>query len=112
MVFAEIDFDFCIDNLIAGDHALVHLFADAFFAGWDELIGNRSALYRVDEAEAFASLAGANAEVHLAELAASAGLFLVAMVGIGLTGDRFEIGNLRNVCIHLESVPVLQVAAG
>ena len=108
MVFAEIDLDLGIDDLVAGDDALVHLFADALFAGGNELIGNRSALDGVDEAEALAALAGANAEVHLAELTAAAGLLLVPMVCFGLAGDRLEIGDLRHVRVHLELVAVLQ----
>ena len=54
-------------------------------------------------------LAGwANAEVHLAELTATAGLFLVTMVRVRLADDCLEIGDLRDVSVHFQLVAVLQ----
>ena len=46
--------------------------------------------------------------MHLAELAAAAGLLLVPMVGLGLAGDRLEVGDLRHVRVHLQLVAVLE----
>ena len=51
---------------------------------------------------------GPHPQVDLAELAAAAGLLLVAVVGLGIGRDRLEVGHVRNVRVHLELVPVLE----
>ena len=95
VVLAEVDLHLDVHHLVARDHALFHLLANALLDGRDELVGDRAPLDRVDEVEALPALAGPDPQVDLAELAAAAGLFLVPMVGLGLAGDRLEVRDVR-----------------
>ena len=47
-------------------------------------------------------------EVDLGELAAAAGLLLVPVVGLGVAGDRLQVGHVRDVRVHVELVAVLE----
>ena len=49
-----------------------------------------------------------DAQVDFAELAPAARLLLVAMVGLGIRGDRFAVGNLRFLGHDFQIEPALE----
>ena len=86
---------------IAGEDALGHLLGDSLLDRGDEAAGDRAALDRVHELEAASGLARLDLDVAVAELAAAAGLLLVAAVCLGGLSDRLEVGHLRRVKLDL-----------
>ena len=86
---------------VAGEHAAGHRLDDALLDRGDEAAGDHAALDRVDELEALAVLVRLDLDLAVAELAAAAGLLLVAAVRLGRLADRLEVGDPRRVQLDL-----------
>ena len=99
---------------IAGEHAGVHRLAHAFLDGGDERARDHAALDLVDELELVASaVVGRLAErldldVAVAELAAPAGLLLVAAVRLRAAADRLLVGHARRLQRDLDAEALAQ----
>ena len=78
---------------VAGHDAGLHRLLDALLDGRDEPAGDHAALYRVDELEAAALLERLHLDLAVGELAAAAGLLLVAGASLGASLDRLEVGH-------------------
>ena len=72
------------------------------------MAGNGAAEDLVDEFKTLAALERLDAEVDLAELARPAGLLLVAVMALGVGGDRFAVGDLGRLGVHVDAA-VLQL---
>ncbi len=117
VILAEVDFDADVLNLIAGDHAALQAFHKAFFHGGQKVVRNGAADDGIDPQEvvlfvvvkfahvremrslvqnsAWIRVFGKreHADVDFAELAATAGLFFVAVTSLGLVLNGFAIGD-------------------
>ena len=93
-----------IDQRISGEHAAHRRFLDSAVHGRDVLPRNRAADDLVDELVAGAARLRREPHPAVAELATSAGLFLVAALALGLCLDRLAIGDprLRQLGRHAE----------
>ncbi len=134
MVLAEVHFDAHVLHLVAGDHAAVDPFLEALFDGRHEVAGDHAADDRVDPEEVVllvvvvllqlrevrlggklldvgAARQREHADVHFAELAAAAGLLLVAVAALGVGLDRFAVGDLRLLGFDFHLVAALEPLA-
>ena len=88
----------------AGDRAVGHRVLAALAHRGDEALGDDAALDLVDEVERVGRIAlveRLDADVAVAELAAPAGLLLVAPVGGGRLADRLLVGDARRLEVDL-----------
>ena len=97
-----------VHHRIPGDGAGAQHLAHALFDRGDELPWNRSALDLVDELEPAAARHRLDAQEHLAELAGAAGLLLVAVMALGVGGDRLAVGDARRPRVDVELVDLAQ----
>ena len=81
--------------------------ADTLFHRWNQVGGNGSTDYLVDEFKTLAARQWPDAQENLTELAGAAGLFLVAVVAFGRTRHGFAIGDARRARVHFHVVTVV-----
>ena len=96
---------------VAGDDALLHRLFHALLDRRDEPGRDHAALDRVDELEwagGIIWLERLDLDVAVAELAAAAGLLLVAAVRLGRAADRLLVGHPRRLERHLGAEPLLE----
>src|SRR5262245_49923601 len=91
-----------VHHRVAGQHAGIERFADAFLDRRDVLPRDRAADDLVLELEALARLVRLDLEVDVAVLTAAAGLPHIAALGFGLLADRLAIGDLRLADVRLD----------
>src|SRR5579863_2491032 len=101
-----------IDHWISGEITATPGILNAFFHRWTVVVRNRAAEDLVDEVELGAALHRLDLDPAVRELAASAGLLLVAAVTLGGLEDGFPVGNLRLVQDHIDVVAVLELGDG
>src|SRR5262249_1670982 len=92
---------------VAGDDAVGHRLDDALLHRRDETGGDHAALDRIDELKALAVRQRLDLDVTVAELAAAAGLLLVAAVCLGLAPDRLAVREARRLEVDLHAVALL-----
>src|SRR5690349_17999069 len=88
--------------------ALVHRFAHTFLDGRYPLLGNGAAVDLLLEHEALAARQRLDLDDHVAELAMTARLLLVAAVLPDRFADGFAITDGWRVRLHLDAVTALQ----
>ena len=86
---------------VSGDDALAHRLLDPLLHRGDEAAGDHAALDRVHELEPGTRLGGRDLDVAVAELAAAAGLLLVAAVRLGGLSDRLQVRHPRRMQLDL-----------
>ena len=97
-----------VDHRVAGDHAGFHRQPHAFFDRRDELARDRAALDHVDELEARTARQRLDLQMHLAELAGTAALLLVAELRLRRRADGFAEGDARRRGIDLDVIGLAQ----
>ena len=104
MVAAVVDGDLDVDAGVAREDAGLHGLLDALIDGLDVFLGNDAALDVVDELVALAGLVGFDIHLHVAVLAAAAGLTDELAFGIHALPDGLAVGHhgLAHVGFHLE----------
>ena len=110
MIGAVVDGAFEISHGIASQKALFGGFDDAFFNGRYEVARNGAAEDFVGELEFFAAREWFHADPAIAELAVTAGLFLVAALHTGGAADGFAVRNFRRVQLHFDTIAAFQAA--
>src|SRR5690606_7775782 len=88
-----------IDDREADQVTALRLLAHALFHSRNIFAGNIAALDLVVEDDPLAAFAWSDDDLGTAELARTAGLLLVRVIDLDLTGERFTIGHLR--CTHI-----------
>ena len=107
MVLAVEERDLHVLDRIAGDRAGAHRLAHALLDGRDEPARDHAALDRVHELEPGAVRRRLDLDVAVGELAAPAGLLLVAGVRLRGALDRLAVGHVRRVELHLGAEALL-----
>ncbi len=93
VMLAVVDDDLDVLHRVAVDGALCHGLLRARLDGRNETARDGAANDFAGELEAVALWQRLDAQVDLAELARAAGLFLVAVVALGLGRDRLAVGD-------------------
>src|ERR1035438_7070444 len=98
------DFDFDVNDLVAGIHAALDGFFDAVNDRWNVFLGNGAADNFIDDFYALAFFIRRNGDAGVAVLALAAGLPDELALAFSVFGDRLAIRNLRSagVGFHLE----------
>src|ERR687885_2152774 len=96
-----------VDDGVAGDASAGHGLDDPLLYGRDELAWDGAADDGVLELEARAAGQRGDLYPRVAELAAAAGLLLVATLRLGGTRDRLHEGHLGRPRLDLDPVAVL-----
>ena len=108
VVGAVVQLDPDVVDRIAGEHAARERFLDPFVDRLDELSRNRTAAGLVLEDVARARLAREEVDLHVAVLAAAAGLLRVLHLAIGGTRQGFLVGDLRTADGRLDAELALE----
>jgi hypothetical protein len=99
-----------VDHRVAGQVAAVARLLDPLVDRRAEVVRDGAAEDLVLELVLLAALHRLDDDLAVGELAAAAGLLLVAPVPLGLALDRLAVGHLRRVEDHLHLVAALQLA--
>src|SRR5688500_4072437 len=104
MRLAIVNGDAHILQRIAGDVTALENVAHAFLDRWNELLGDRAALHRVDELESLAARQRLDLEEDFTELSGAAGLFFMTAMTVGFGRDRLAKRNRRRMGVELDFV--------
>ena len=96
----------------AGELAVHHRLLDSLVDRGTEALRDDAADDLVDELVALVARERLEHDVAVAELASSAGLLLVAALGLGLAADRLEVGHPRLVELDVDAEAPLQPVDG
>src|SRR5436190_2434390 len=102
VVRAVVQLDADVVHRVAREHAARERLLDPFVDRLDELLRNRALRGLVLEDVAGARLAGEEMNLHVAVLAAAAGLLGVLHLAVRRTGQRFLVGDLRPADARLD----------
>ena len=92
-----------VDQRVAGQHAVLHLFFDTLLDRRDVFAGHHAADDLVDELQAFlAFVTGGEADPAMTVLAAAAGLADEAALDLAGVADFLAVGHLRLADIGLD----------
>ena len=99
--------DLEIDQRITGDGAALRGFDNSFFDRRTEILRNRAAEDFVDPFKSAAAFERLEDTFAIAELPASAGLFLMAALNFDLLRDRFLVRNFRRMKRDLDVISIV-----
>ena len=111
MVGAVVQHGLQADERVAGEHALLHGVAQALFDGREEVFRHAAAKDFFFKDHVIGLVLRLKADPDVAELAAAAGLLLVAAVGLDLALDLLTVSDAGGLELGLDAEAALELGA-
>ena len=111
MVGAVIQHGLQANERVTGEHTLLHGVAQTFFNGREEVFRHAAAEDLLGEDHVVGLILRLEADPDVTELAAAAGLLLVAAVGFDLGLDLFAVSDARRLELGLDAEAALELGA-